>query len=224
MSLTFDRAFDETPSRETRAIFLDLSKAFDTVWHEGLIYNLKANGLIGNILKILIDYLTDPKQRVLLNSKSSNWNIISAGLLQGSVLDPLLFSIYINDTVHNVECDIKLYVDDTSLFMTVRDVNKAALELSRDLSKINLWAWHWKMNFSADEAEEVVFSFKREKSIHLILKLGDETISTKSEHKHLGLILDAKLNFKSRTREAIVKARRGICLLKQLICGLGTGK
>ena len=70
------RAFDDTPSRETRAIFLDLSKAFDTVWHEGLIYKLKANGLSGNILKILQDYLTDRKQRVLLNGKSSNWDII----------------------------------------------------------------------------------------------------------------------------------------------------
>ena len=85
------RAFDDTPSRETRAIFLDLSKAFDTVWHEGLIYKLKANGLSGNILKILQDYLTDRKQRVLLNGKSSNWDIISAGVLQGSVLGPLLY-------------------------------------------------------------------------------------------------------------------------------------
>ena len=89
------RAFDETPSRETRATFLDLSKAFDTVWHEGLIYKLKANGLSGNILNILKDYLTNRKQRVLLNGKSSNWNIISAGVPQGSVLGPLLFLIYI---------------------------------------------------------------------------------------------------------------------------------
>ena len=177
---------------------------------------MKANGLSGNILKILKDYLTNRKQRVLLNGKSSNWNIISAGVPQGSVLGPLLFLIYINDIVHNVECDIKLFADDTSLFMMVRDVNKAALDLSSDLSKINLWAWQWKMRFNADKTEEVIFSCKREKSIHPILKLGDEIISTKSEHKHLGLILDTKLNFKSHTREAIVKARRGIGLLKHL--------
>ena len=99
---------------------------------------MKANGLSGNILKILQDYLTDRKQRVLLNGKSSNWDIISAGVPQGSVLGPLLFLIYINDIVHNVECDIKLFADDTLLFMTARDVNKAALDLSRDLTKINL--------------------------------------------------------------------------------------
>ena len=177
---------------------------------------MKANGLSGNILKILQDYLTDRKQRVLLNGKSSNWDIISAGVPQGSVLGPLPFLIDNNDIVNNVECDIKLFADDTSLFMTVRDVNKAALDLSRDLTKINLWAWQWKMKFNADKTEEVVFSCKREKSIHPILKLGDEIISKKSEHKHLGLILDSKLNFKSHIREAIVKARRGIGLLKYL--------
>ena len=140
-------------------------------------HSLKANGLSGNILTILIG--------------------ISAGVPQGSVLGPLLFLIYINDIVHNVECDIKLVADDTSLFMMVRDVKKAALDLSRDLTKITLWAWQWKMKFNADKTEEVVFSCKREKSIHPILKLGDEIISTKSEHKHLGLILDSKLNCKS---------------------------
>ena len=77
------RAFDETSSRETRASFLDLSKSFDTVWHEGLIYKLKANGLSGNILKILKDHLTDRKQRVLLNGERSNWSTISAGVPQG---------------------------------------------------------------------------------------------------------------------------------------------
>ena len=84
------------------------------------------------------------------------------------------------------------------------------------LTKISLWAWQWKMKFNADKTEEVVFSCKREKSIHPILKLGDETISTNSEHKHLGVILDSKLNFKSHVREAILKARRGIGLLKHL--------
>ena len=111
---------------------------------------------------------------------------------------PLTFpNIYINDIVHNVECDSNLFADDTYLFMTVRGVNKAALDLRRGLSKINLWAWQWKMKFNKDKTEEVVFSCKREKSIHHILTLMDKIISTKSEHKHLGFILDTKLNFKS---------------------------
>ena len=100
--------------------------------------------------------------------------------------------------------------------MTVRDVNEAASDLSRDLVKISLWAWQWKMKFKADKTEEVVVSCKRQKSIHLNPKLGDEVISTSSEHKHLGVILDSKRNSKSHKREATLKARRGIRLLKYL--------
>ena len=72
------------------------------------------------------------------------------------------------------------------------------------------------MQFNADKTEEVIFSCKRNKPIHPGLKLGDEVIGSKLEHKHLGVILDSKLNFKSHIREAILKARRGIGLLKYL--------
>ena len=209
-------AFDETPSKETCAIFLDLSKAFDRVWHEGLIYKLEFNGLHGNVLRIVNSFLADRKQRVVLNGQCSKWDTISAGVPQGSVLGPLLFLIYINDITHNVKCGIKLFADDTSLFTTVQDENVAALDLNRDLEKINLWAWQWKMQFNADKTEEVIFSCKRNKPIHPGLKLGEEVIASKLEHKHLGVILDSKLNFKSHIREAILKARRGIGLLKYL--------
>ena len=78
------------------------------------------------------------RQRVLLSGKSSNWEIIYAGVPQGSVLGPLLFFIYINDIVCKVKCDIKLFADDASLFIMVWDVNEAALDLNRDLTKISL--------------------------------------------------------------------------------------
>ena len=190
------RAFDETPSRETFAIFVDLSKAFNIVWHEGLIYKLKVSGLHENSLEILKDFLSDRKQRVVLNGQCCNWDMISAGVPQGSVLGPLLFLIYINDITHNVKCRIKLFADEISLFTTVCDESLAALDLNRDLANISLWAWQWKMKFNTDKTEEMLFSWKREKPIHPVLKLGDDTISSKSEHKHPGVILDSQLNLK----------------------------
>ena len=121
---------------------------------------MKVNGLSGNILKILQDYLTDRRKRVLLNGKSSNWDIISSGVPQGLFLGPLLFLMYINDIVHSVECDIKLFADDTSLFLTVRDVSKAALNLGKDLTEIILWAWQWKMKFNVDKLRKLHFVVK----------------------------------------------------------------
>ena len=160
--------FEEVPSKEMRANFLDLLKAFDRVWHDGLIYKLKVNGISGNILQLLQNFLKGQKQRVVL--KSSKWKTISAGVPQGSVLGTLFFLIYINDIVINITCGIKLYPDDTSLFSVVDDENVTARVLNRDLEKINLWVWQWKMQFNANKTEEVIFSCKRHKINHPKLK------------------------------------------------------
>ena len=80
---------------EVRGIFLYISKAFDKVWHEGLIFKLKQNGKSGNLLNLLCDFLRNRKQRVLLNGQVSDWSDVRAGVPQGSTLGPLLFLIYI---------------------------------------------------------------------------------------------------------------------------------
>ena len=108
--------FEETPSRETHAIFLDFSKVFDKVWHEGLLYKLECNRIAGNRAHLIQNFLSNRKQRVLLNGKNSEWKDITAGVPQGSVLGRLLFLGCINSLVGNVRCDIKLFADDTSLF------------------------------------------------------------------------------------------------------------
>ena len=95
-------AFEAIPAKETRAVFLDLSKAFDRVWHEGLLYKLECCGISGNLLSLDSNFLTNWKQRVVLNGKNSEWRRISAGVPQGSVLGLLFFLVYINDLVENV--------------------------------------------------------------------------------------------------------------------------
>ena len=91
LSIYFDihKSFDN--SLEVRGIFLDISKAFDRVWHEGLIYKLKCIGIKDNALKIIESFLNNRFQRVVLNGQSSDWESISAGVPQGSILGPLLF-------------------------------------------------------------------------------------------------------------------------------------
>ena len=93
-------------------MFLDISKACDKVWHEGLIYKLKQNGISGKILDAR-------KQRVVLNGQYSSCVSITAEAPQGSVLVPLLFLIYINDLSKNLSSNPKLFADDTSLFSVV---------------------------------------------------------------------------------------------------------
>ena len=87
------KSFDCNPPDDTRGIFLDISKAFDKVWHEGLIFKLKTYGIDGDLLKLLINYLKDRKQRVILNGQTSSWKNILAGVPQGSLL-VLFYSLF----------------------------------------------------------------------------------------------------------------------------------
>ena len=122
---------------EVRSVFLDMSKAFDKVWHKGLIFKLKQNGISGNLLSTLTDFLTLRKQRVVLNSQLSSWSNIESGVPQGSILGPLLFLIYINDLSEGLTTNAKLFADDVSLFYVVDNINLSATNLNSDLSKIN---------------------------------------------------------------------------------------
>ena len=156
-------AFDENPTVDVRGVFLDISKAFDKVWHDGLIFKLKSYGVEGGLLLLIKNYLHNREQRVVLNGQTSEWRRIKAGVPQGSVLGPLLFLIYINDLPDGITSICKIFADDTSLFSKVLDVNKSVNELNSDLEKINQWAYQWKMQFNPDpkkQANEVIFSCK----------------------------------------------------------------
>ena len=154
LSITHEiyQSFDN--SLEVRAVCLDISKAFDKVWHEGLIFKLKQNGILDKILNIITDFLSFRKQRVVLNGQASPWVSIKAGVPQGSILGPLLFLIYINDLSDDLSTTAKLFADDTSLFSILRNVNTSASHLNSDLSKISKWAFQWKMSFNPDPSKQ----------------------------------------------------------------------
>ena len=183
LSITHEiyKSFDD--GLEVRGVFLDISKAFDKVWHEGLIFKLKQNGISGDLLQILSDFLSNRKQRVVLNGQNSSWTNVHAGVPQGSILGPLLFLIYINDLADDLSSNVKLFADDTSLFSVVHDVNASARELNDDLKKINKWAFQWKMSFNPDPSKQA--------SVTLDVKLTfDEHLSNvlNKDNKTIGLL------------------------------------
>ena len=95
---------------------LDISKAFDRVWHAGLLHKLKSYGISGQIFGLISSFLSNRQLQVVLNGKSSQEYPVNAGVLQGSILGPTLYLLYINDLLDNVICNIAIYADNTILY------------------------------------------------------------------------------------------------------------
>ena len=209
------KAFDN--DKEVRAVFLDISRAFDRVWHEGLIFKLAQLGIEGQALNIIKSFLEDRMQRVVIDGQSSNWEPVTAGVPQGSILGPLLFLVYINDITEIVSSDIQLFADDTFIRKIV-DGNSTD-ELNSDLKNISDWAWQWKMVFNPDiskQALEIIFSMKRVPSVLPPLVFNDLPVKLVEYTKHIGMTLDNRLNFKKHLEEKIAKANQGLGIMIQL--------
>ena len=110
-----------------RGVFLDISKALDKVWHEGLLLKLSLNGISGSLLKLLRDFLYCRKQRVVLNGQNSSWQNANAGVPQGSILGQLLFLIYINDLSNEVSSNCKFLPMIPFFFQLLTTSNQAQL-------------------------------------------------------------------------------------------------
>ena len=213
------KAFENPKSLEVRAVFLDISKAFDKVWHDGLIFKLNQNGVHGKLLKLLESYLHNRKQCVVINGFSSEYSPIESGVPQGSVLGPLLFLIYINDLERNINSNINFFADDTMLFSIIKDPTLSAANLNHDLDLIYKWAYQWKLEFNPDptkQATEVLFTCKKTSPNHPPLMFNGSVVAIAKEQKHLGLILDHRLSFEKHLNEKITKAKKNIGVIKHL--------
>ena len=156
-------AFDANPSLEVHGVFLDLSKAFDRVQHDGLLYKLDNNGIDSNLFKLIKSFVNSRCQWVVLNGQYSVQKSVTAVVTQGTVLGSLLFLIYINDLPVGLTTNVKLFVDDTSLFSFVNNASVSASRLNSDLVKTGNWAFNQEMSFNpghTKQAKEVIFSKK----------------------------------------------------------------
>ena len=136
LTVVFDRigrAFNR--SGATRAVALDISKAFNRVWHAVLLHKRKSYGISGQIFGLISSFLSNRRLRVDLDEKSSQEHPVNAGVPQDSILGPTLFLLYINDLTDNFICDIAIYANDTTLYSKFDQVSdlRQQLELASAL-------------------------------------------------------------------------------------------
>ena len=207
----FCQALDK--QKTTQTVFFAISKAFDRVWHAGLFRKLYAIGIRGSLLDWFKSYLSHRIQAVVIKGKTSSYRQIPAGVLQGSVLGPLLFLIYINDIVNDIKSTIKLFADDTSIYLSIDDVERRTLILNSDMIKINEWSKRWKVDFNPKKTQLMTITNKRQPETRP-LNFGNVILTENTEHKHLGVIIQNNFKWESHIKFIISKAKLQVACLR----------
>ena len=208
----FSEALDK--KKDVHIVFCDISKAFDRVWHDGLIYKLKKFGIHGDLLNWFKDYLTDRQQKVIIRGQHSELGHIKAGVPQGSIVGPMLFLVYINDLINVVGSNARLFADDTSLYIDFDDPTEAKNILDTDLLNIQNWAKQWLVNSSPPKTKAMTVSFKKHQSPPL--RFQDTDLADVDSHKHLGLTLSKNLSWSVHISNIIKSASPMADVLRKL--------
>lgn len=196
-------------------VFCDISKAFDRVWHKGLLFKLRQNGIEGDFLDWLSNYLCNRKQCVVLNASSSDTKSVLAGVPQGSVLGPLLFLIYVNDISEQLLSLIRLFADDSSLFVSASNIQDIEGILNHDLLIITAWAKQWLVNFNPSKTEAILFTLRQ---AHLLPNLIFDGINIDfvSNHKHLGITFNENGKWQTHIDNILLSASKVIGIMRKL--------
>ena len=184
-------------------VFVDLQKAFDTVDHKILLSKLSHYGIKGFANKWLGSYLTNRSQSVNLNGATSDELKITCGVPQGSILGPLLFTVYIND-MHKAfkKCLVHHFADDTNLLFTDKDPKTIQKTLNTELQELVEWLRANRLSLNVAKTEFIIFR-PPQKSLNnrITLKLDQKIIFESTKIKYLGLLLDSRLTWKFHINE-----------------------
>ena len=204
-------------------LFLDFSKAFDTVDHKILIEKLEHYGIRGIALDWLVSYLDNRQQFVTYNEISSSRKTMLCGVPQGSILGPILFLLYINDLVNVCEHSMPfLFADDTNLFTSGSNLLELATVVNDELKSISLWLKVNKLSLNVKKTHFMVFTSKKQVP-KIKICIDEHSIAEEKSTKFLGIHIDNKLNWKKHIKHVESKVSRGIGIVYRARHVLNTG-
>ena len=194
-------------------IYLDFQKAFDKVPHQRLLLKLKAHGIGDSITDWIEQWLTDRRQRVVVDGEVSNWKSVLSGVPQGSVLGPILFLIYINDLDNSITSNVLKFADDTKLFRKVNtDGDKQHLQ--NDLDRLVKWSEKWQMLFNFGKCKCLHTGHR---NLNVNYKMGDTVLGTTVKEKDLGVTISADMKVSEQCGIAASKGNQILGLIRRNI-------
>ena len=196
-------------------IYLDYRKAFDCVPHKRLIKQINSFGIEGNAIKWLEAFLTGRKQKVRVNGAESAWAPVISGIPQGSILGPIMFSLFVNDMPDEVTSLISLFADDTKVYLPLTS-NNSARQLQEDLWKLEHWAKIMLMKFHPLKCKVLHLGRNNQKAEYFMH--NDDGSLHKLENpdveKDLGVFTDYKLHFTDHCQQKVNAANRTLRYIK----------
>ncbi len=200
-------------------IYLDLSKAFDTLDFDILLHKLNYYGVTGKVNNLIGHYLKDRRQCVNYGNTTSNEATIKTGVPQGSILGPLLFSIYINDLTKASDIfNFILYADDTTLYFNLDDFppGQAELSICHELEKINAWLKLNRLSLNAEKTKLMIFHTRQRIVDPIQISINNVPIEIVNSFNFLGIHFDNNLSWKSHTKMLTNKLSKIVGILNRL--------
>lgn len=200
-------------------LLMDVEKAFDRVWHNGLIYKMIKYNFPHRITKFIYSFLNNREFHVKVIGKMSETKTINFGVAKGAVLSPTLYNIYTSDIPKQLNnTELALFADDTAIFSSSRFSSIIINSLKSSMTRLDRYFLKWKIKLNTSKTEAIFFTRRRTRELPgPTITIGNEIISWKSEAKYLGMIFDKTMTLNKHVDYAIAKSNKISQILFPLI-------